>query len=186
MVRFHLCLCNFPMKSHRSSVPKRQAHCFLKSVLERHSASGGSNAEFSTSRKTTSPASLFSAKGKTLAPSMKRMELKAQAPSADCTPVGKIAAADYLTTALSKSPCLFIHTGAPQLSPVTLFRTVAHQAPLTMGFSRQEYWSGLPFPTPGDLPHPGVEPAALTSLALAGWFFTAEPFGKPLCLYTRC
>ena len=38
--------------------------------------------------------------------------------------------------------------------------TVAHQAPLSMGFSRQEYWSGLPFPTPGDLPDPGMEPAS--------------------------
>ena len=46
--------------------------------------------------------------------------------------------------------------------------TVAHQAPLSMGCSRQEYWSGLPFP-PGDLPHPGVEPTSLTS-ALAGGF----------------
>ena len=38
--------------------------------------------------------------------------------------------------------------------------TVAHQAPLSMGFSRQEYWSGLPFPSPGDLPHPGIEPGS--------------------------
>ena len=37
--------------------------------------------------------------------------------------------------------------------------TVAHQAPLSMGFPRQEYWSGLPFPSPGDLPNPGIEPA---------------------------
>ena len=38
--------------------------------------------------------------------------------------------------------------------------TVAHQAPLSMGFSRQEYWSGLPFPSPGDLPNPGIEPGS--------------------------
>ena len=38
--------------------------------------------------------------------------------------------------------------------------TVAHQAPLSMGFSRQEYWSGLPFPFPGDFPHPGIEPGS--------------------------
>ena len=50
--------------------------------------------------------------------------------------------------------------------------TVAHQAPLSMGFSRQEYWSGLPGPPRGDLPDPGIEPASLTSLALAGRFFT--------------
>ena len=51
------------------------------------------------------------------------------------------------------------------------------QAPLSMGFSRQEYWSGLSFPPPGDLPDPGIKP---TSSALAGGFFTTEPPGKPL------
>ena len=50
--------------------------------------------------------------------------------------------------------------------------SVAHQAPLSMGFSRQEYWSGLPFPSPGDLPNPGTEPTALASLAMVGRFFT--------------
>ena len=50
---------------------------------------------------------------------------------------------------------------------VTLW-TVAFQAPLFMGFSRQEYWSGLPFSSPGDLPHPGTEPTSLKSLALTG------------------
>ena len=54
--------------------------------------------------------------------------------------------------------------------------TVAHQAPLSMEYSRQEYWSGLPFPSPGDLPNPGIKPV---SLALAGEFFTAEPPRKP-------
>ena len=44
--------------------------------------------------------------------------------------------------------------------------TVAHQAPLSMGVSRQEYWSGLPFPPPGDLPDPGIEPASPTLPAL--------------------
>ena len=58
--------------------------------------------------------------------------------------------------------------------------TVACQAPLSMGFLRQEYWSGLPFPFPGDLPHPGVEPVSLTSPALVGGFFTTELSGKPL------
>ena len=53
--------------------------------------------------------------------------------------------------------------------------TVAHQAPLPMGFFRQEYWNGLPFPSPGDLPNPGIEP---TSPTLAGRFFTTEPPGK--------
>ena len=50
---------------------------------------------------------------------------------------------------------------------------------LSMGFSRQEYWSGLPFPAPGDLPHPGIKPVILSSPALAGRVFTAEPPGKP-------
>ena len=54
--------------------------------------------------------------------------------------------------------------------------TVACQSPLSMGFSRQEYQSGLPFPSPGDLPDPGIKPA---SPALAGGFFTTEPPGQP-------
>ena len=57
--------------------------------------------------------------------------------------------------------------------------TAAGQAPLSMGSSRQEYWSGLPFPTPGDLPDPGTEPTSLKSLALTGGSFTTEPPGKP-------
>ena len=51
---------------------------------------------------------------------------------------------------------------------------VAHQAPLSMGFSRQEYWSGLPCPSPGDLPNPGIESESLTSPALADGFFTTS------------
>ena len=61
---------------------------------------------------------------------------------------------------------------------VTLW-TAACQAPLSMEFSRQEYWSGLPFPTPSDLPNSGIEPTFLTSPILAGRFFTTEPLGKP-------
>ena len=53
--------------------------------------------------------------------------------------------------------------------------TVAHQAPLSMGFSRQEYWSVLPFPSPGDLTDPGIKPAFPESPALTGRFFTTEP-----------
>ena len=56
---------------------------------------------------------------------------------------------------------------------------VARQAPLSMGFPRQKYWNGLPFPSPGDLPDPGIE---LVSPALAGGFFTTEPPGKPTVL----
>ena len=51
----------------------------------------------------------------------------------------------------------------------------ACQTPLSMEFSRQEYWSGLPFPSPGDLPDPGTELVSLTSPALAGRFFTTDP-----------
>ena len=58
--------------------------------------------------------------------------------------------------------------------------TVARQALLSLKFSRQEYWNGLPFTTPGDLPHPGIEPVSLASSSLAGGFFTTEPHGKPL------
>ena len=50
--------------------------------------------------------------------------------------------------------------------------TVAHQAPPSMGFSRQEYWSGLPFPSPGDLPNPGIKPR---SLSLQADTLTSEP-----------
>ena len=53
--------------------------------------------------------------------------------------------------------------------------TVAHQAPLSMGFPRQEYWTGLPFPSPGDIPDPGIEPG---SPLLAGGFFTALATGE--------
>ena len=62
---------------------------------------------------------------------------------------------------------------------VTLW-IVTCQALLTMEFSRQEYWSGLPFLPPGDLPDSGVEPESLTSLALAGGFFTTRPPRKSL------
>ena len=52
---------------------------------------------------------------------------------------------------------------------------VADQAPLSMGFSRQEYWSGLPFPSPGDLPNPGIEPMSPVSLALYEDSLPTEP-----------
>ena len=60
-------------------------------------------------------------------------------------------------------------------------QTVAHKAPLSMEFSRQEDWNGLPFPTPGDLPNPGIESA---SPALQADVLTSEPPGKP-CLDLR-
>ena len=76
--------------------------------------------------------------------------------------------------------CMFL---VCMLSYVQLFVTpwtVAHQAPLSMEFSRQEYWSGLPFPSPGDLPNSGIKPAFPVSPALAGGFFTTEP---PSCMF---
>ena len=68
------------------------------------------------------------------------------------------------------------------LSRVRLFsapQMVAHQAPLPMEFSRQEYWRGLPFPPPGDLPNPGIELESLVPPALAGKVFTTVPPRKP-------
>ena len=64
-------------------------------------------------------------------------------------------------------------------SSVTLL-TVARQVPRSTGFLRKEYWSGLPFPSPRDLPNSGIKP---TSPALAGGFFTIDPPGKSLSLY---
>ena len=57
---------------------------------------------------------------------------------------------------------------------------VAHQAPLSMGFLRQEFWSRLPFLSPGDLPDLGIKPKSPVSPALVGGFFTTEPPGKPI------
>ena len=78
---------------------------------------------------------------------------------------------------------LFKYMLLQSLSPVWLFcdpmDAVCH-APLSVGFPRQELWSGLQFPSPGDRPDPGTEPP---SPALAGGFFTAEPPGKPFTMY---
>ena len=73
--------------------------------------------------------------------------------------------------------CFYVYVQS--LSHIRLLSTpwtVARQAPLSMKFSRQEYWNGLPFPSPGDVPDPGIEPV---SPGLAGRFFTIEPSGKP-------
>ena len=64
------------------------------------------------------------------------------------------------------SVCVLIRFGCIQFFATP--RTVAHQAPLSMEYPRQEYWSGLPFPIPGDFPDPGIEPTSLMSSALAG------------------
>ena len=69
-----------------------------------------------------------------------------------------------------------------QLCP-TLCDPVALWGPLSVGFTRQEYWSGLLFPSPGDFPDPRIEPPSLMYPALVGGFFTTEPTGEP---YTYC
>ena len=81
--------------------------------------------------------------------------------------------------------CIFLHPSVKvkSVSCVQLLatlQTVAHQAPPSMGFSRQEYWSGLPFPSPGDLPDPGIEPS---SPALQADSLLSEPPGNPsICI----
>ena len=81
----------------------------------------------------------------------------------------------YLIMSHSELQLLLLIMRACMLSRVQLFVTlwtISHQAPLSMGFSRQEYWSGLPFPV-GDLPNPGIKPTSLTS-ALSGELFTTS------------
>ena len=73
----------------------------------------------------------------------------------------------------TKLPACVLSRFSPVWLSVSLW-TAAHQAPLSMGFTRQEYWSGLPFPSPGDLPHQGIKPTSLMSPALAGKFFTTS------------
>ena len=70
------------------------------------------------------------------------------------------------------------------LSPVQLFATlwtVAHQVPLSMGFPRQECWGGLPVPSPGYLPDPGIESVFLVSPTLSGEFFTTTATWEAMC-----
>ena len=77
-----------------------------------------------------------------------------------------------------------VYVCAQLLNCIQLFAapwTAAHQAPLSMEFSRQEYWSGLPFPSPEDLPNPGIEPASPCISCTSRQFFTTVPPGKPFC-----
>ena len=85
-----------------------------------------------------------------------------------------------ITLSRSVRACMLGH-----FSCVRLFETIStvvHQAPLSLGVSRQEHWSGLSFPSPGDLSDSGIKPV---SPALASEFFTTEPPGKPLCVYIQ-
>ena len=82
-------------------------------------------------------------------------------------------------TVTKKVACVWrnVHAMPSRFSHVRLFVTlwtVAHQAPLTMRFSRQEYWNGLPYPPPWDLPDPGIEPVSLMPPPLAGRFLTTS------------
>ena len=83
---------------------------------------------------------------------------------------------------------IYVHeTNAQSLSNVWLFEapwTVAHQAPLSMEFPRQEYWSGMPFPTPGDLADPGIKPVSLRSPELAGGCFTTSATWEATYVHT--
>ena len=91
----------------------------------------------------------------------------------------RIPADSVCQSCFSPSAKSCVCVGAQSLSHGRFFAspwTVAHQAPLSMGFSRQEYWSRLPCPPPGDLPNPSMNPYP----ALAGGFFTIEPLGKPM------
>ena len=91
---------------------------------------------------------------------------------------------DHLSVCLS--PCLLISTlcvCTQLLSHVWLFETlwsVTHPTPLSMGFSRQEYWTGLPCPPPGDLPDPGIEPASPESPALQADSSPLSHWGSPM------
>ena len=74
------------------------------------------------------------------------------------------------------------------LSNVQFFATpwtAARQVPLSIGFFRQEYWKGLPFPPLGDLPNPGIKPTSPTSPVLVGGFFITESSGKPCMSKTQ-
>ena len=96
-------------------------------------------------------------------------------------PVGEL-----IQYSLTQCYSTIIEDGAQLFSHVRIVVapwTSVCQAPLSMKFSRQEYWSGLPFPTPGNLPDPEIES---DSTALVGGFFTTEPCGKPIIKDNYC
>ena len=71
--------------------------------------------------------------------------------------------------------CVCVHAGEHSIiSNSAIPGTVAHQTPPSMGLPREEYWSGLPFPAPGDISYPGIEPASLASPALVSGFITTR------------
>ena len=91
--------------------------------------------------------------------------------------------APHFMNAIYSFIALNVH--AQSLSHILVFVTpwtVAHQAPLSIGFPRQEHWNGLPFPSPGDFPNPGIKLESPAAPALAGRFVTTELPGKPMAL----
>ena len=87
---------------------------------------------------------------------------------------------------ISRSICSRVLSHFSRVRLYAILWTVDHQAPLSVGFSRKEHWSGLPCPPPGDLPDPEIEPASLMSPALAGGFFTTKSREKPQVLPCYC
>ena len=84
-----------------------------------------------------------------------------------------------LLSTIGKALCLCVLSRSSRVWLFVTLWTAARQAPLSMGFSRHEYWSGLPCPPPRDRPNPGIEPASLMSPALQADSLPTEPPGKP-------
>ena len=96
---------------------------------------------------------------------------------------------DFFLQVGATEPCVLSVYFGCVLSCIRIFAapwTVAHQVPLSMEFSKQESWSGLPFPTPRDLLNSGIKPATLTSPALAGGFFTTGTTWEAPCFGYQC
>ena len=88
----------------------------------------------------------------------------------------------FFTTEPLGKPSLQVPVPVQLLSRIRLFATpwtIVYQAPVSLEFSRQDYWSGLPFPTPGHLPDPGIEPGSPVSPELQADSLPTEPTGKP-------
>ena len=94
---------------------------------------------------------------------------------------GDLSAASHRALGISKQGACVL-TCFSRVQVFATLGTVACQAPLSMGFSRQEYWSGLPCPLLGDLPNPGIKPASPKSLAFQVDSLLTEPSGKPLLI----
>ena len=83
--------------------------------------------------------------------------------------------ADFISVSLQQTRCMLLLFSCSVVSDSSATPgTTVHQAPLSMGFPRQEYWSALTFPSPGDLPNPGIEPGLHISCAAGGFFTTGR------------